>query len=94
MKGIPARIYSRLMAQEYLIEVMFANNLAAVSPEISEAFKRDLVSRPGRLPPQPGPVDVKVLEAQDAAVKADIVDILRKVSAREANLRDLRARPN
>ena len=89
---IPAWMYTRLMAHECLIEVMLANNLALIPKERSEAFKSDLAEKPMRLPPRSGPIDVQELQALEAAMKADVQDILRKISEREANIRDLMAR--
>ena len=86
------RFYSRLMAHEFLIEVVLARALATASEQVSQSIKNDLVNLPGRLPPQSGPVDVEQLEAQARAVKSDLHDILRKVSTRENNIRALTAR--
>ena len=86
---IPAWTYVRLMAHEYLIEVFLAASLAQVPAERSAAFKREILDRPLSLPPTFGPMSLERLQELDQALKADVEEILRKVSSREANIRDI-----
>jgi len=87
MTAAPLDVYSRISALEFVLEVMLANQLAGMSEEVSERFKRDLVSRPSHLPPRSGPVDAEVFQELERRTTADLENFSRKVGKREEEIR-------
>lgn len=81
------QVYARITVLEFVLEVMLANTLAQLDPSVSETFKRDLVSRPARLPPKSGPIDVDVFGTYQAQIAADLEHFLEKVAQREGEIR-------
>lgn len=91
MDTLPAWLSVKLTLLEYMLEVVVANNLAMVPEERSEQFKEDLLAHDVKLPPRSGPVDVENLSAFQGLVRADLENFFRKVSAREASIREVLA---
>ncbi len=91
MEPLPTWLTVKLTMLEYMLEVTMANNLAFVPEERSAQFKADLLSRDVKLPARSGPVDVDELAAFQALVRADLENFFRKVSRREADIREVLA---
>lgn len=92
MEEVPEWLKVKLTMYEYLLEVMLANNLAVLDEDRAAQFKSDVLGRPLKLPPRSGPVDVDEIQAFQSLLRGEMENFLRKVSDREANLRDLMAR--
>ena len=91
MEPLPTWLTVKLTMLEYMLEVIMANNLAFTPEERSERFKQDLLSHELKLPPRSGPVDVEDLAAFQGLVRADLENFFRKVSGREASIREVLA---
>ena len=81
------KIYARISALEFVLVMVLANDLAMRSPESSERFKALLLSREPALPSRPGPLDAEIVQAVATMTRHDIDSFVRKVSAREADIR-------
>jgi len=82
---LDVQVAGRLSALEYVLEVLLANELAFQPEDATEAFKQDLLARPGYI--KRGPVDadrLALIEVECATVLGNFVD---KVSSREAEIR-------
>lgn len=91
MEPLPTWLTVKLTVLEYMLEVTVANNLALVAEDRSEQFKQDLLAREIKLPPKSGPVDLDDLAAFHGLVQADLENFFRKVSSREADIREVLA---
>ena len=80
--------YSRISALEFVLVVILANELAMRSLESSESFKAHLLSREPALPSPSGPIDAEIVQAMATMMRHDIERFVRKVSAREGDIRE------
>jgi hypothetical protein len=81
------KVYARISALEFISVMVLANDLAMRSPKSSESFKAHLLSREPALPSGSGPLDAEVVQAVATMMRHDIDSFVRKVSAREADIR-------
>jgi hypothetical protein len=87
MEDIHPGVVSRLTMIEFVLEVMLANELARISPDQSEGFKKDLMDIRSKLPPKSGPMAVSDLDEINRLTNIDMENFCRKVSAREDDFR-------
>jgi hypothetical protein len=83
--------YSRISALEFVLVIILANDLAMRSLENSERFKAHLLSRAPALPSPSEPIDAEIVQAMATMMRHDIERFVRKVSAREAEIRKVLA---
>ena len=86
MTPLEVRMAGRIMALEFVIEVMLANQLAGTPRDLSASFKRDMLDHPPYAPLQP--VDPELLESIRPGMHVSLDNLLRKVSDREADIRE------
>ena len=78
-------IFGHLSALEFVIEIMLANELAAIPSSASDAFKADVIGKAGYI--SKGPVDVEVMEKIAAHTSERLQKLIAKVAEREAQIR-------
>ena len=79
---------ARFAALEFILEIMLANELSLMSPDESDAFRNDVVARPGYI--RRGPVDADELQKVAEATTEVLSNFVKKVASREQNIRNLR----
>ena len=88
MADVPLKVYSRISALEFILEVLVANELARMPEKDSAKFRADLSSRPASLPPRSGPMDAEVFQEMERQVTADLENFARKAATREREIRE------
>jgi hypothetical protein len=86
-KEIQVDFLARLTALEHVVEVFVANFLAERPSAESAAFKTDLVSKYPLVAPGSGPMSMEVVEAMMRRQARDLEHFIKRVAAREEQLR-------
>jgi hypothetical protein len=85
MTPLEIRMAGRIMALEFVIEVMLANQLAGMPETMSASFKQDMLEHPPYAPI--AQVDPELLGSIRRDMRACLENLLRKVNDREADIR-------
>lgn len=85
MTDFEVQVAGRVVALEFVLEVMLANGLAIQPPERTEAFKNGLASEKAFM--RQNPFDAHEAQAVEAEARAVMQRFVENVDKREANFR-------